>query len=43
MIVSHEPMSPNVMNNLWLWLKLKIVSHEGRALDAIKSSKLWMT
>ena len=43
MILGHEPMSLNFMNNSRLWMKLKTPSHEVRALDAIKSSKLWMT
>ena len=43
MILAHEPMSPNVMNNSRLWMKLKTPSHEVRALDAIESLELWMT
>ena len=43
MILGCEPMSPNTMNNSGLWMKLKTPSHEVRALDAIKSSELWMT
>ena len=40
MILGREPMSPNVMNNLELWMKLKTPSHEVKALNAIKSSEL---
>ena len=37
MILGHEPLSLNAMNNSGLWMKLKTPSHEVRALDAIKS------
>ena len=40
LILVHEPTSPNTMNNLGLWMKLKTPNHEFKALDAIKSSKL---
>ena len=40
MILGHEPMSPNVMKNSGLWIKLKTLRHEVRALDDIKSSEL---
>ena len=43
MILGCEPMSPNVMNNSRLWMKLKTPSHGVRVVDAIKSSELWMT
>ena len=38
--VSHDLRPPNAMNNLGLWMKLKTLSREVRALDAIKSSEL---
>ena len=40
MALGCEPMSSNAMNNLGLWMKLKTLSHEVRALDAIKSLEL---
>ena len=40
MVLGGEPMNPNDMKNSGLWMKLKTSSHEVRALDAIKSSKL---
>ena len=43
MILGHEPMSPNAMNNSGWWMKLKTLSHEVKALVAIKSLELWMT
>ena len=43
MILGHEPMIPNTMHNSGLSMKLKTSSHEVRALDAIKCSKVWMT
>ena len=43
MILGREPMSPNAMNNSRLRMKLKTSIHEVKALDAIKSSELWMT
>ena len=43
MILGREPMSPNAMNNSGLWMKLKTLSHDVRAPDAIKTSELWMT
>ena len=33
MILGREPMSPNVMNNSRLWMKLKTLSHEVKPLD----------
>ena len=42
-ILGHEPMILNAMNTSRLWMKLKTLSHEVRALDAIKSSELLMT
>ena len=43
MILGCEPMSPNAMNDLGLWMKLKTSSHKVKALDKIKISELWIT
>ena len=43
MVLGCKPMSSNAMNNSGLWMKLKTLSHEVRAPDAIKSLRLWMT
>ena len=39
-ILGHETMSLNAMNNLELWMKLKTLSHEVKTLDVVKSSEL---
>ena len=40
MVLGREPLSQNAIKNLGLWMKLKTLSHEVKALDAIKSSEL---